>query len=221
MAEKKMRDLQGRIEEIRVLMDYAVPDDAREQAEDLLLVYEQDPVALDLLHEFYSFLPEGENDGVCEIRVLARKQGIFLLAVVTAQSGYLYLVSPEGIEFQGRLADGIWDGELLNFFGFKSQAQCRKQCGNPEQLTRYEPVGRDPDLCPACLAASGEEHELGCPVEVCPWCGGQLVHCNCRYDQLGQDKIESEAELLRFEKILMDRGRIPYSPEQRPGFLQE
>lgn len=57
-------------------------------------------------------------------------------------------------------------------------------------------------------------------VEICPWCGGQLVHCSCRHDQLGVDSIETEAQLLEFEAILEERGRIPYSPEQRPSFLQ-
>jgi len=216
-----MDELGRQLERIRLLMDYAVPDTAREEAEDLLVMYEEDRVALDLLHEFYSFLPEGENDGVREIRLLARKQGIFLLAAITVRSAYIYLVSSEGIEFQGLLDDGLWDRELLAFFGFKSRAQCRRQCAHPEELSVYEPVGRDLDLCPACLAGVGEEHELGCPVEVCPWCGGQLIHCNCRFDQLGLDTIESEGELLRFEKLLEGRGRIPYSREQRPAFPGE
>ena len=70
----------------------------------------------------------------------------------------------------------------------------------------------------ACHAAAGEYHELGCPVEICPWCGGQLIHCDCRYEQLGLDGLTTEAELLQFEAVLEERGRIPYSPEQRPSF---
>jgi hypothetical protein len=85
----------------------------------------------------------------------------------------------------------------------------------------YEPVRLDEDICPACYAVTGEVHELGCPVELCPWCGGQLIHCACRYDQLGLDAISSEEELLQFEVILEERGRIPYSPEQRPSFAAD
>jgi hypothetical protein len=58
-------------------------------------------------------------------------------------------------------------------------------------------------------------------VEICPWCGGQLVHCDCRFEKLGLDALTTEAELTQFEVLLEERGRIPYSPEQRPAFADE
>ena len=88
-------------------------------------------------------------------------------------------------------------------------------------LPIYEPLQLDEDICPACHTTAGEYHELGCPVELCPWCGGQLIHCDCRYEQLGLDAITTEAELRQFEILLEDRGRIPYSREQRPSFADE
>ena len=33
------------------------------------------------------------------------------------------------------------------------------------------------DACPHCGAKPGELHELGCGVEGCPQCGGQLLSC--------------------------------------------
>jgi hypothetical protein len=35
------------------------------------------------------------------------------------------------------------------------------------------------------------------------------------------DAISSEEELLQFEALLEDRGRIPYSQEQRPSFAED
>jgi hypothetical protein len=34
-------------------------------------------------------------------------------------------------------------------------------------------------LCGDCEAADGEIHDLGCDLEDCPRCGGQLISCGC------------------------------------------
>jgi hypothetical protein len=202
-------------------MDYAVPEGRQAEAEDLLDIYRHDRIALELLQEFYSFLPDARNDWVREIRLVRRRQGMFLLAAMTEVSGYLYLVSGEGVEFQGMLAEGPWDRDLLEFFGYSDREEFRAESGSPEGCQVYEPMDSDQDICPSCHVATGELHELGCPVELCPWCGGQLVYCGCRYDRLGIDALESEEDLIRFEEILNEQGRIPYSPEQRPSFLDD
>jgi len=206
---------------IREGMDYAVPEDNRAEAEDLLEIYREDRIGLTLLLEFYSYLPEAREDWIREIRVVNRQRGIFLLAACAEQERYLYLVSSEGLEFQGSMTDGFLADELLDFFGYESAGAFAAVCAAPETLPIYEPVQMDEDICPACHALTGEYHELGCPVELCPWCGGQLIHCDCRYEQLGLDTISSEEELLQFETILEDRGRIPYSREQRPSFAAD
>ncbi len=216
-----MDDVAGRREDIRKLMEYAVPEERLPEALDLLEIYRHDRLALDLLHEFYSFLPEARNDWIREIRLVARRQGILLLAAMTGDGGYLYLVSSEGLEFQGLLAEGLWDLKLLDFFGFAGRDDCQQLCGSPEELSIYAPLDGDRDVCPACHAASGELHELGCPVELCPWCGGQLINCSCRFDKLELDHLAGEHDLVRFEEILNEQGRIPYSPEQRPSFADD
>ena len=58
-------------------------------------------------------------------------------------------------------------------------------------------------------------------MEICPWGGGQLIHCDCRFERLGLDALTSEEDLLRFEAMLEEQGRITYSPEQRPAFLDD
>lgn len=215
-------DLTEKRKIIRGAMEYAVPEGDRAEAEDVMEIYRDDRIGLSLLQEFYSYLPEAREDWVKEIRVVNRHRGIFLLAACTSsRDRYLYLVSSEGLEFQGNMADGFLADELLDFFGYDSAEAFAAVCSAPESLATYEPLQMDEDICPACHACTGENHELGCPVELCPWCGGQLIHCDCRYEQLGLDAIDTEEELLRFEAILEERGRIPYSPEQRPSFADD
>ncbi len=206
---------------ILAAMDYAVPEGERAAAEDLLDIYQDDPIALLLLQEFYSFLPEAREDWIRELRLVSRRRGLFLLMALTRHDKYLYLVSSEGIEFHGRVEDGFFADELIDYFGYDRHEALTAACADIESLPVYEPLCFDADICPACHAASGEYHELGCPVEICPWCGGQLIHCNCRYEQLGLDAISSEEELDRLEALLEQRGRLPYSPEQRPSFAGE
>lgn len=212
-------EIQDMLREIRTAMDFAVPETSRVEAEDLLDQYRDDRLALMLLKEFYSFLPDAAEAWVREILRIDRKQGIFLLALETGDKRYLYLVSDEGLEFHGEAQEGFLADELLDFFGYASMADfVAKATG---ELPTYEPLNLDPEVCPVCHAVSGEYHELGCVVEICPWCGGQLVHCSCRHDQLGVDSLETEAQLVQFESLLEERGRIPYSPEQRPTYLDE
>jgi hypothetical protein len=73
--------------------------------------------------------------------------------------------------------------------------------------------------CHDCDCKEGEIHSLGCDMEVCSWCGGQLISCSCVYKKLhincspgtwayenGLTK-EQEEEWL---KLLEKKGRIPY-----------
>lgn len=216
-----MNELGEKRKTIRELMEYAVPEERIPDAEDVLDIYREDRLALDLLEEFYSYLPEAVNDWIREIRLITQRQGIFLLNVITEDKKYLYIVSSEGVEFQGKLAEGLWDMELLDFFGYENREKFLEICASPEEFGFYEPLGSNVDICPACHAGTGELHELGCPIELCPWCGGQLVHCSCRFDKLEVESLSSEEDIIRFEKILNEQGRIPYSPEQRPSFADE
>ncbi len=216
-----MTDLEKQRKAILTAMEYAVAEEGREEAEDLLDIYREDRIALTLLQEFYSFLPGAQEEWIRELRVINRLQGIFLLAACTEEHRYLYLVSSEGIEFHGELGDGFLAQELIDFYGYESAAAFAQSCTPFDELPIYEPLQVDGEICPACHAVAGEVHELGCPVEICPWCGGQLVHCDCRFEQMGLDALTSEAELDQFEALLEERGRIPFSPEQRPSFADD
>jgi hypothetical protein len=216
-----MDDLQEIRRQIRTLVQYAAPEEHVETALDLLLIFRDDRVALMVLQEFYSYLPEAEDDWIRELRLVGRKAGVFLLAAVTPRDAYLYLVSHDGIEFHGSLNEGYLDKKLLDFFDFASTEIFEEAAGNIENFSVCQPLQGDEDVCPACHTTTGEAHELGCPVEVCPWCGGQLIGCHCRFEQLDLEEIAGEQELVRFEELLEEKGRIVYAPEQRPSFADE
>jgi len=71
--------------EIQFLMKYAVPEDQVEAAETLVEKHAADIIALNLLHSFYINLPEGKDDSVNTLRLLTRRQGVFLLCVSTGK----------------------------------------------------------------------------------------------------------------------------------------
>ena len=52
-------------------------------------------------------------------------------------------------------------------------------------------------LCHDCGAEEGQIHELGCDMECCPYCGGQLISCGC------------PGQYMTLE-ALNEKGRIPY-----------
>lgn len=211
--------LAQRKEATLLLMEYAVPPEQMHEARQLLDRYQDDSIASNLLHAFYSYLPEGLDDGVRELRLLARRQGTFLLAAVTFHSAYFYLATADKAEFLGDRKEGIWDKEIRDFFQLGSREAFLKKTASLTEFPEHTPASQDENLCPACAAADGEEHVLGCPVEVCPWCDGQLTSCHCRFEQLDRDHLLSERELAALEEILREKGRIPYdSNRHRPAY---
>lgn len=62
--------------------------------------------------------------------------------------------------------------------------------------------------CGDCGVSEGEIHECGCDMEVCPFCGGQLLSCSC-IDELDNPWPELDITPL-WHGALEAEGRIPY-----------
>lgn len=85
---------------------------------------------------------------------------------------------------------------------------------------------RTKSKCHDCGVEEGQLHELGCDNERCPFCGGQLISCSCRYIKLGfhYNWNESFCGLPKdiyknglpphleetWESILEAKGRVPF-----------
>ena len=203
---------------ILLLMDFAVNEEDQAPARELLEKYTADTIALHLCHEFYSYLPEAENDAVRILRRLDKKGGNFLIAATTIRDTYLYLANSEGTEFLGNHQDGIWDEEVLEYFGYSREEALAKFL-DLNAFPVYVPVNLDKSLCLVCAVDHGELHRLGCPLEVCPWCEGQLTNCNCRFSEAGINQFTSDTQLEKFIEALDAKGRIPFNAtDQSIGF---
>lgn len=204
-------------DEIRLFIEYGVTETERQAAFNTLHSYEDNTIALVVLRDFYSRLPEFREEAVCKISRIVSRQGMYLLGVDTAKYQYLYFFNGEQPVYLGEKSDGIADSEVLQYFGYSSNEDFLKKLDGDEE-TDADITSEREVFCPACAVSQGELHELGCPVEICPWCDGQLNYCNCRFEKLGVDEITDEEQIDRLEILLNDKGRIPFSAEHAPAY---
>lgn len=203
------------IEEIKLFIQYSVPENDIQTAITLVERHRDNALIIRLFREYYSALPEAREEAVVKIAKLIDRQGVHLFVVSTATFSYLYAVSPDHILLLGEYRKEL-DSEVLAFFGFQSQEEFLKICPSVDDLEEY--VVADKEICPVCGVPEGENHFLGCTVEVCPWCEGQLSYCNCRFEQLEIDAIEDEQQLERFNDLLEAKGRVPFQKIHAPAY---
>ena len=206
--------------EIFLLIDYAAPKDQIDNARKFVTEMQTDRIALHVLKEFYSFLPEAENDFISTIQLLDSRQKTFLMLVSTNLDKYFYISNIEHSEYLGKHADGIWDQEVLDLLGLDRE-EALKKFKSPDIFPKYIPLGHGQGHCMVCSAKSGETHELGCPVEICPWCEGQLANCNCRFEKMGSEQLKTKKQIDSFLDLLNKKGRVPFDASQKLGGLRE
>lgn len=206
------------MDEIELYVKYAVDETDLAMARSVVASYKENSRILRLLREYYTVLPEAREEPVHKLACLKEQGGVGLFVVVCTSYCYLYVVSVEEVLLLCEYKKEV-PVEVLSFFGYSSQDEYLKDCPPVEDLVAYP---SDDDIaisvCPACGVADGEEHLLGCVVELCPWCAGALSKCNCRFEQLKVEEIESEEQLEKFDDLLSAKGRIPYCKEQNLAY---
>ncbi len=209
-------------EDILLLIPYAVPEEEQEQAIQLADLFAADFFALGIVKDYYQTLPEAREEALVKICVLEEREQVDLMLLSTTKHHYFYLTDGEEGVFLGEWDQGLQDIKILSFFGYADGKRFAEVHGQREECREYQSLERmNEEFCPSCGVQTGSMHLLGCPVEVCPWCGGQLSRCNCRFEQLNVDAFTDEAMLDAFVVKLEEKGRIAYSKEQRPTFMSE
>ncbi|MBU0682161.1 MAG: hypothetical protein KKD73_12145 [Proteobacteria bacterium] len=207
-----------KFKELDLFIEYGVPAAQQEQARALVDKFSHDPLAINIFHSFYSTLPDAVEDCIEGLFLLEQHQGQMLFWVKTTLSSYFYMVNNDKAAYGGSQQEGIRE-EFLQFYGFGDQESFEKKFNNFSELAPYSPDFITSQVCPVCYCREGELHEFGCPVEVCPWCDGQLINCNCRFEQLGVTEITSDSQLDLFLQRAKKKGRITYdAASQRPAY---
>lgn len=207
---------QGLIDEISLLIKYGVPEDQQQNAVSLAEKYKQQRAVLVLLREYYSTLPEAREEGVERVINLVTLQGVTLFVAVTKSEAYLYVVADDKVVLLGVYGSEV-DEQVLSYFGYESQSAFQKDCLPVNELEDHEGLLETiVKSCLVCGVKEGEYHLLGCVVEICPWCDGQLSKCICRFEQLGVDEIRDDEQLDEFYELLSKKGRVAFTKDQIP-----
>lgn len=207
-----------KFKELDLFIEYGVPKKQQKQARALVQKFSHDPLAMNIFHSFYSHLPDAVEDCITELVLLEQHQGQMLFWVKTTLSSYFYMANNDMAAYGGSEKEGMRE-EFLLFYGFGNQESFEKKFGDFSELEPYSPDFITSQVCPICYCREGDLHEFGCPVEVCPWCDGQLTSCDCRFSQLGVSEINSESQLDLFQQLAQKKGRITYdAASQRPAY---
>lgn len=205
------------IEEIKLFIEYGVSEAEQTIAKGFVDKYRNTPLVLTALLHFYKVLPEAREEAVVRIAQLEAVQGVILLAISTSNHNYIAAVSEGEAHLLGEYEKEKLPKEILSFFGYGDTESFQKRIGPLNDLPELDTGSVDQD-CPVCHVGTGEYHLLGCPVEICPWCDGQLNKCNCRFEKLEVETLDTDEQIELFTDLLETQGRIPYDAKQKPSY---
>ncbi len=203
------------IAEIEIFIQYSVMESEQEVAEETLARYRGNSNALRVMRDFYARSPECRQEAVRKVNNIVERRDASLVEVDTRNFEYLYFCSDTELLYIGEKQEGINDSAVLRFFG---QTDDQEFYVKTEDESGSDGKTRTREFCPSCGVAEEKYHLLGCAVEICPWCDGQLTYCNCRFEKLGVEDIDDEQMLDRLEILLHEAGRIPFFVDQAPSY---
>ena len=205
------------VEEIEIFIQYSVMESEQQVAEATLASYRDDSDALRVMRDFYARLPELRQEAVRKVSNIVERRDASLVGVDTRNFEYLYFCSDTEVLYLGEKKEGIGDSEVLRFFGQTADQEFYVKADDDDELGSDGKTATK-IFCPSCGVAEEAFHLLGCAVEICPWCDGQLSYCNCRFEKLGVEEIDDEHLLDRLEILLYEAGRIPFFADQTPSY---
>ncbi len=215
MSKEYIKNLR---QEIQSYIPFAVPEQEQAAALQLVEQYRSNELALRLLHDYYTALPDAWEEAVTGISELEHREGVHLFVLICTNHNWLYAVTLEDVALIAEYGQEV-PKDVALFFSHAAVKDFLASCPPVEDLEEYgKAQAAAVTHCPACGVAEGEEHLAGYVVEVCPWCNGQLQGCNCRFEKLDLTEITTEAQVEEFLELLQEKGRIPFEKDQAPYY---
>jgi len=131
----------------------------------------------------------------------------------TAYAGESFLLDPAIAE----AAIAMWRQRR----GFAYPTDVKPSAGTNSQESLMPDREQAPArLCHDCGVAEGALHVPGCDMERCPFCGGQLIGCDCCYRLLHIDASPgtwayehglTDEQSIEWDRVLREKGRVPYT----------